>query len=220
MVITWKHTNMKLLVASNNAHKYQELREIFDAIGAPVELLTPRALGIELDPEESAPDYAKNALLKARAFAGALRAAHQHDISIIADDSGLEVDALHGAPGIYSARYHRSAPNGDGCAALLAEMQQVPPAARTARFQCAIVIITPDDSEHIFYGTCEGSIGYAKRGAGGFGFDPVFIIHDDTRTMAELFAQEKHVIRHRGIAARRAMEFLLADTGLWHAAPL
>lgn len=204
---------MKLLVASNNAHKHQELREIFDAIGAPVELLTPRELGIVLDPDESAPDYANNALLKARAFAGALRASNQHDIAIIADDSGLEVDALNGAPGIYSARYHRRAPDGDGCTALLNEMRNVPADARAARFQCAIVIITPDASAHIFYGTCEGSIGYAKRGAGGFGFDPVFIIHDDTRSMAELSAQEKHAISHRGIAARHAMEFLLAYAG-------
>ena len=204
---------MKLLVASNNAHKHHELREIFDAIGAPVELLTPRELGIVLDPDESAPDYANNALLKARAFASALRASSQHDIAIIADDSGLEVDALNGAPGIFSARYHRRAPDGDGCAALLNEMRDVPASARAARFQCAIVIITPDASERIFYGACEGSIGYAKRGAGGFGFDPVFIIHDDTRSMAELSAQEKRAISHRGIAARRAMEFLLAYAG-------
>jgi XTP/dITP diphosphohydrolase len=200
---------MKLLIASNNAHKHQELREIFAAIGSPVTLITPRELGIQLDPDESAADYAGNAGLKARAFAQALRATPDpDDIYVIADDSGLEVDALHGVPGIYSARYHKRAPNGDGCAALLKELSSVPDAQRTARFQCAIVLIAPDGSEHVFYGTCEGAISHEKRGVGGFGFDPIFLLAGDTRTMAELPAQEKHRVSHRGIAARKAVAFL------------
>ena len=200
---------MKLLIASNNAHKHQELREIFAAIGSPVTLITPRELGIQLDPDESAADYAGNAGLKAQAFAQALRATPDpDDIYVIADDSGLEVDALHGVPGIYSARYHKRAPNGDGCAALLKELGGVPDVQRTARFQCAIVLVAPDGSEHVFYGTCEGAISHEKRGVGGFGFDPVFLLASDTRTMAELPAQEKHRVSHRGIAARKAVAFL------------
>jgi XTP/dITP diphosphohydrolase len=205
---------MKLLIASNNAHKHQELREIFAAIGSPVTLVTPRELGIQIDPDESANTYAGNAGLKARAFVQALRATpNSADIYVIADDSGLEVDALHGAPGIYSARYHKRAPNGDGCAALLQELKDVPDAQRTARFQCAIVLIAPDGSEHVFSGTCEGSIGHETRGAGGFGFDPVFLPAGDTRTLAEFSAQEKHRISHRGVAARKAIAFLMEGAG-------
>ena len=205
---------MKLLIASNNAHKYQELREIFTAIGATADgalaFFTPRDIGIDIDPDETADTYAGNALLKARAFAQAMRALQSdHDVLwVIADDSGLEVDALGGAPGIYSSRYHKRAPNGDGSAELLRELRDVPDDRRSARFQCAIVLIAPDGSEHIFYGTCEGSIAHEKRGMGGFGFDPVFLIAGGARTMAELAPDEKHRISHRGIAARKAVAFL------------
>ena len=158
---------MKLLIASNNAHKHQELREIFAAIGARVELIAPHELGIDIEPAETAGTYAGNARLKAVAFAQALRGTARDDSAhpagpayVIADDSGLEVDALHGAPGIFSSRYHKRAPDGDGCAALLAEVEGVPDAQRTARFQCAIVLIpcaapvAPDGGEHVFLGTC------------------------------------------------------------------
>ena len=205
---------MKLLIASNNAHKQQELREIMAAVGAPAELVAPRDLGIDIDPDESADTYAGNALLKARAFAQAVRAERVQParrVFTIADDSGLEVDALNGAPGIYSARYHKRAPNGDGCTALLAELQGIPDDRRGARFQCAIVLIGPDGGEHTFYGTCEGWIGHGKRGQGGFGFDPVFMPADEvaaTRSMAELSPPEKHRISHRGIAARKMLEVM------------
>lgn len=210
---------MRFLVASNNAHKLRELREIFAAIGSRVELVAPRELGIDLEPDESAGTYADNARLKARAFAQALLARPDAGpLFVIADDSGLEVDALGGAPGIYSSRYHRRAPGGDGCTALLKEMEGVPDARRTARFQCAIVLISPygdapnrealDAYEHVFYGTCEGTITHELRGTGGFGFDPVFQLAGDTRTLAELPAQEKHRVSHRGVAARKAMAFV------------
>jgi XTP/dITP diphosphohydrolase len=197
----------KLLIASNNAHKHQELREIFASLNAPVELVAPRDLGIDIDPAESADSYAGNALLKARAFAQAVHSAQQR-LWVIADDSGLDVDALGGAPGIYSARYHKKAPLGDGCAALLREMQDVPPTQRSARFHCAIALIDPAGDEHLFDGLCEGRIGYQKRGAGGFGFDPVFIVGEDARTLAEYPADEKNRISHRGNAARKALAFL------------
>jgi XTP/dITP diphosphohydrolase len=211
---------MRLLIASNNTHKHQELREIFTAIGAAaseaaggaVEFVAPRDIGIDIDPDETADTFAGNALLKARAFAQAahaLKPSSAYDgLWIIADDSGLEVDALGGAPGIYSSRYHKRAPNGDGSAELLRELRDVPDNRRSARFQCAIVLIAPDGDEHIFYGTCEGSVAHEKRGTGGFGFDPVFIVAGGTRTMAELASQEKHRISHRGIAARKAVAFL------------
>ena len=126
----------------------------------------------------------------------------------MADDSGLEVDALGGRPGLYSARYHKAAPNGDGCTALLREMTAVPDDQRSSRFRAVIALISPDGTEHLFEGVCEGRIGHEKRGEGGFGFDPVFKVANDSRHLAELSAEEKHHISHRGVAARQVIAFL------------
>lgn len=211
-----------VLVASNNAHKLQEFREIFDLAGVSdaLRLVTSNDLGITLDPDETADTYLGNALLKGRAFATAVRGDARrdamlrvsitdlHGLFVLADDSGLEVDALGGRPGVLSARYHRAAPDGDGCAALLAEMSDIPNDQRTARFRCVIALIAPDRAEHIFDGVCEGHIGHEQRGANGFGFDPVFLV-DDKRTMAELAVVDKHRISHRGVAGRKVADFLL-----------
>lgn len=197
---------LKILLASNNAHKHQELREIFALCGLPVEFVTPRDTGLHLEPAETADTYAGNAQIKARAFAEAV-ARRGGGLWVMADDSGLEVDALAGRPGIHSSRYHQQAPNGDGCRALLAEMAGVPDDQRTARFRAVIALIAPDSNEYLFEGVCEGRIGHEKRGVNGFGFDPVFVT-DDGRTMAELPAEAKHRVSHRGVAARRAAEFL------------
>jgi len=194
-----------ILIATNNAHKLQEFREIFSQFGAGrIQLLTPLGEGLSLDPEETADTYLGNARIKARAFHSA-----RPDLWILADDSGLEVDALNGGPGIRSARYHASAPNRDGCAALLDAMAGVPADNRAARFRAVIVLISPEGHEQIFEATCEGSIGFDKRGVGGFGFDPVFRIAADTRHMAELPSAEKHRISHRGRAAQQ----LIAQLG-------
>lgn len=197
---------LKVLIASNNAHKQQELREIFALCDAPVEFVAPRDIGLGLEPAESADTYIGNAQLKARAFAQAL-AERGGGLWVMADDSGLEVNALAGRPGIHSSRYHQQAPDGDGCRALLAELAGVPDDRRAARFRAVIVLIAPDGNEYVFEGLCEGRIGHEKRGTNGFGFDPVFVI-DGGRTMAELPAEAKHRISHRGMAARRAAEFL------------
>lgn len=209
-----------ILVASNNAHKLQELREIIALAGAgdAIRLITPNDLALSLDPAETADTYEGNALLKARAFAVALHTPSpspslmgRGGLFVLADDSGLEVDALGGRPGIYSARYHKAAPGGDGCAALLAEMKDVPEGQRAARFRCAIALITSDGAEYVFDGVCEGHIGHEKRGRNGFGFDPVFVVAGDApaRTMAELSPEEKHRISHRGVATRKVADFLL-----------
>jgi XTP/dITP diphosphohydrolase len=193
-----------ILIASNNAHKLQEFREIFSQHGVSgIQLLTPEALGLLLDPEETANTYLGNARIKARAFQDIAR-----DLWVMADDSGLEVDALGGAPGIHSARYHKTAPGNDGCAALLRAMATVPEDRRTARFRAVIVLIEPGGGEHAFEGVCEGSIGFDQRGSEGFGFDPVFRVDGDTRHLAQLSADEKHRISHRGRAAEQVIEFL------------
>ena len=217
-----------IFIASNNAHKHQEMREIFALHGVnDVTWLSPKSLGFDLDPDETADTYVGNALIKARAFVAAvrdLRAAGStadtaggtaagtspYDLStlwILADDSGLEVDALNGRPGLLSARYHKAAPNGDGCTALLTEMKDVPGAQRTARFRAIIALAQIEGPEHLFEGVCEGSITREIRGAGGFGFDPVFDVGDG-RTMSEIPSTEKSSISHRGLAVKQAIDFL------------
>ncbi len=200
---------LHILIASNNAHKHQEFREIFVQHGIDAVLHTPREMGIELEPDETAHTYVGNSQIKARAFYDAIRK-NRNAMYVLADDSGLDVDALGGRPGVLSARYHKQAPHGDGCAALLNEMRGVPDAQRTGRFYAVIVLITPEGQEHVFEGICEGAISHEKRGAGGFGFDPVFIVAADARNrcMAELSANEKHRVSHRGIAAEKCADFL------------
>ena len=216
-----------IFIASNNAHKHQEMREIFALHNvADVTWLSPKLLGLDLDPDETADTYVGNALIKAREFAAAVRELHaasssSYDLSrmwILADDSGLEVDALEGRPGLRSARYHKAAPNGDGCTALLGEMLGVPDEARTARFRAVIVLMQIVGPEHLFEGVCEGKITHEIRGAHGFGFDPVFDIGDgrvgQSRTMAEISANEKSGISHRGRAVKQAIDFLRQHTNL------
>lgn len=199
-----------VLIASNNAHKLQEMREIFALAGAgdSIRLHTPNELGLSLDPDETADTYAGNAQIKAREFAQAVRG---RGLWVMADDSGLEVDALDGRPGVKSARYHKAAPNGDGCAALLLEMAGVPEAQRAARFHCVITLISPAGDEQTFHGICEGRIGHAKRGENGFGFDPVFVTQSGAG-MAELSSTDKHRISHRGVAARKVAAHLFGKT--------
>jgi XTP/dITP diphosphohydrolase len=198
---------INVLIASNNAHKLQEMREIFALAGAGdlIRLHTPNELALSLDPDETADTYIGNAQIKAREFAALVPG---RGLWVMADDSGLEVDALGGRPGVKSARYHKAAPNGDGCAALVAEMAGVPEAQRTARFHCVIALISPAGQEHLFHGICEGRIGHAKRGENGFGFDPVFMTQGGAG-MAELSSTEKHAISHRGVAARQVAAHLL-----------
>jgi len=195
-----------ILIASNNDHKLREFREIFAQFGSSeTELLAPRDLGFSLDPEETAETYLANARIKARAFHNLVR---RRDLWVMADDSGLEVDALDGGPGILSARYHKTAPNNDGCGALLKALAGVPEDRRAARFRAVVVLVAPGGEEHAFEGVCEGSIGFDQRGSGGFGFDPVFRVQGDTRHLAELSAEEKHRISHRGRAAQQVIAFL------------
>lgn len=202
-----------VMVASNNAHKLRELGEIFALAGVTgLALVAPSDVGLDCAPDETGATYLDNALIKARAFAHAYRERGARpdlgELWVLADDSGLEVDALGGRPGAHSSRYHQDAPDGDGCAALLREMAATPDAQRGARFRCVLVLIGPNGQEHIFEGVCEGRIARERCGENGFGFDPVFVV-DDGRTMAQLTAAEKHRISHRGVAGRKAAEFLM-----------
>ena len=189
----------KLVMATNNANKLREAKEILAPLG--IEVLSQREAGADCDPEENGSTFAENALIKAKAVYEAV------NLPTIADDSGLCVDAMDGRPGVHSARY---APKGEECAKLLCEMKGVPDEDRGAAFKCTICFI--DESGHYeFTGSCKGSIGYEMRGSNGFGYDPVFMVNN--RTMAELSAEEKNEISHRGAALRELYRFLKERNG-------
>lgn len=203
---------MVICAASNNAGKLKELRRILERMGHEVKSL--RELGIELDPEETGTTFAENARIKAEAFCKA------SGLPTVADDSGLCVDALHGAPGVYSARY--AGHHGDDAAnnaKLLQEMRQVPAENRTARFVSAVCFILSNGRELLVEGECPGTVAFSETGTNGFGYDPLFVpdrvgLPDGStventarRSYAELADGEKDAISHRG----RAMEKLEAE---------
>ena len=191
----------KLLVATHNRGKLREFAALLD--GLPFQLITPDDLGLNLDIVESGDTYAANARLKAVAYAQA------SGLLTLADDSGLEVDALDGAPGVRSARYALG-DDADRVTALLRALDRagVPGDARTARFRCVIVVAAPDGRTWETEGTCEGRIIDTPRGDGGFGYDPVFFVLGHGCTMAELPAEEKNRISHRARAAQAARPIL------------
>ena len=189
----------KLVMATNNANKLREAREILSPLG--IEVLSQGEAGADCDPDENGSTFAENALIKAKAVYETV------NLPTIADDSGLCVDALDGRPGVHSARY---APKGEECDKLLNEMNDIPDEKRKAAFKCTICYI--DENGHTeFTGSCEGHIGYEKRGSNGFGYDQVFMVNE--QTMAELSAEEKNRISHRGAALRELYRFLKERNG-------
>lgn len=186
----------KLVMATNNANKLREVREILSPLG--IEVVSQREAGVEVDPEENGMTFEENAEIKAEAVYNAIADLKNENLPVIADDSGLCVDALDGRPGVYSARY---APKGEECARLLEEMKEIPDNKRTARFVCSIVFLDKTGQSFEVCGTCEGRIGYEQRGTNGFGYDPVFMYGD--KTLAEMSAEEKNKISHRGAALQK-----------------
>jgi len=194
----------RLAIASGNAHKLREIRAI--CADWPVEWMTAETHeGPWPDVEEPHEAYLHNALEKARAVAAAL------GVPALADDSGLEVDALGGAPGPRSARYAGAdATDAANRRQLLAALKGVPGSGRSGRFRCVAAIAWPDGREVHAEGACEGTLETSERGSGGFGYDPLFVPEGWDRTMAELEPAEKHRISHRG-RALRALRSLLED---------
>jgi XTP/dITP diphosphohydrolase len=186
----------RLAIATRNAHKLREIGRICSAW--PVAWLTVDTHdGPWPDVDEPHYTYIENALVKARAVAAALR------VPAVADDSGIEVDALGGAPGPRSARYAGDdATDAENLARLLGAIATVPQAERTARYRCVAAVAWPDGAETWAEGTCEGRVETAPRGSGGFGYDPAFVAEGSNRTMAELDDGEKDAISHRGRAFR------------------
>lgn len=189
-----------LVLATGNPGKVREFRRLLDGSGYRV--LTPAEAGVAVDVVEDGATYAANAAKKARAVA---RAA---GTLALADDSGIEVDALGGRPGMYSARYGTPDLDDDGrTALLLRELAGTPPARRTARYRAVVALAWPDGRTELFEGTMEGQIAEQPRGERGFGYDPVFLVADG-RTAAELDDAEKDAISHRGQAVRAAVAWL------------
>ncbi len=191
---------MKIIIATHNKHKLQEMSRILAPMG--YEVVTDRDIGIELsDVEENGKTFLDNARIKAEA------GVRESGLPCIADDSGLCVDALDGAPGVFSARYSGVHGDDDGNnRKLLAELEGVPAEKRTAHFACAICVSFPDGSEVTATGKCEGYIGYEKKGSNGFGYDPLFMVGD--RSLAEMSAEEKDAISHRGNALKELQKIL------------
>ncbi len=190
----------RLLIGSSNPGKQREYRELL--AGLDLELVVPPHLDpVATEPDETGATFAENASHKARAYASAT------GLRTVADDSGLDVDALHGAPGLRSRRFFgEDATAAERNARLLALLDGVN--ARGARFVCVVALAWPDGRVELFDGEVRGEIAYAPHGEQGFGYDPLFVIADDGRTMAELPSQEKHVISHRGLAVAKLRAFL------------
>ena len=198
---------MKTIVfATGNRDKLKEIREIL--AGTDAEILSMREAGVTVGIEENGSTFEENSLIKARTVAGALPDTYREAV-VLADDSGLEIDALEGAPGVYSARFMGEDTSYDiKNAALLERMKDVPVPERTARFVCAVAAVMPDGSHHIVRKTIEGKIGYEPRGKNGFGYDPIFYLPDLSGSTAELPPEEKNAISHRGKALRAMAEYL------------
>ncbi|WP_350453741.1 RdgB/HAM1 family non-canonical purine NTP pyrophosphatase [Slackia heliotrinireducens] len=193
----------KVVIATNNAHKVEEISTALDFEGW--EFLKLSQVDPYEEPEEDADTFEGNALIKARA-------AHEHTgLAALADDSGLVVDALGGAPGVFSARY--AGVHGDddaNNAKVLAELEGVPDEERTARFACCIAFVDEDGTEITATGTIEGRIAHGLAGDGGFGYDPMFLpdhFHGE-KTLAQVTQDEKNAISHRGNALRALKEKL------------
>lgn len=191
----------KLLVASNNQHKIKEIKEILK--DRPVEVVSLKESGIDIDVEETGTSFMENAYIKAKAIYDLLD--NKEDYLVMSDDSGLEVDALDGAPGIYSARFAGDHGNSKkNNEKLLASLERVEFEKRTARFVCAIALIYGQGQVLKFVGEVEGYITDKEYGKDGFGYDPVFFTKEFNKTFAEISPEEKNSISHRG----RALEQL------------
>lgn len=189
---------MDFILASNNQKKLEEMQRILSPIG--IHVVTAKMLGTQLEEvEETGVTFEENARLKAAA------ACMELDMPAIADDSGLMVDYLDGAPGVYSARYAGEHGNDEkNNQKLLAALAGVPAQERTGRYVCAVCCIFPDGQEIMVRGECEGTIGFAPDGDGGFGYDPLFLVNG--RSFGRYTAEEKDTISHRGKALRQFAE--------------
>ena len=192
---------LKLLLASTNPGKIREYRSLLSNLG--YQIVTLADLGIAKVVTESGDSYEQNARLKAATYA------KLSQLVTLADDSGLEVDALNGEPGIHSARFAgKDATDVDKVKILLAKLASVPWEKRTAHFKCVIAIATPEGRLELCHGECHGIIAFEAKGENGFGYDPIFYLPEMGKTLAELPLGVKNQISHRGQAAQKAQQVL------------
>lgn len=194
--------SFELLIATRNPGKAEEISSLLASL--PIRVRTLQGFPDLPSVREDGKTYEENATLKAKAYA------RMTGLIALADDSGLEVDSLAGAPGVRSARYAgHAASDGDRVRLLLDEMRSVRETGRAARFRCLVAIAEPSGNVfRVESGVCEGSITTSPRGRGGFGFDPIFVPHGFSQTFAELSPAQKNAISHRGKAMRAARDFL------------
>ena len=187
---------MQIVLASSNKHKVQEINDIVKSLNIPLEFILPPE---GFDPEETGKTFEENSYIKA------LEAWKLTKNWVLADDSGLCIDALNGKPGIYSARYAETPAL--RIQRVLKELNGIK--NRNAHFTCAMTLINPEGNvEYKYQGICDGSIIEETRGTNGFGYDPIFLVKGDTRTMAELSEEEKNEVSHRSVALRKVLEFI------------
>ena len=191
----------KLLIASNNKGKLKEMRLLLQSLDS--QLVSPEELGLELEVEESGQTYAENAALKGAAFA------RESGLLTLADDTGLEVNALNGAPGLHSKRFspQPGATDAHRRALLIDRLRDFSPPWE-ARFCCVIAVVTPSGKTHFFEGECPGEIISQERGRHGFGYDAIFLLPDVGLTMAELELERKNLVSHRARAVQAALPVL------------
>lgn len=190
----------QVVIATKNKGKAKDFEAIFAPLG--YEVLTLFDVAPDMEIEETGTTFEENAILKAEAVAKRL------NTFVIADDSGLQIDALNGEPGVYSARYAGDHDDEANIKKVLENLEGVPEEKRTARFCCCLAITGPVHKTETVFGTCEGVIITEKRGNNGFGYDPIFFVPSMERTMAQMTAEEKGSISHRGNAIRKLAEEL------------
>ena len=199
----------RLLLATRARHKVAELRDLLDL--ADVELVTPDEVGVEGEPVEDASTFEGNAAIKVRYYA------ERSGLPTLADDSGLEVDALDGRPGVFTRRYAGDDPTDQqNNQKLLGELEGLPSEQRLARYQCVLAFVDPSAGGQLVFraGAFEGRIATAARGTGGFGYDPIFEPESEApggRTVGQMSAAEKHALSHRGQAARAMAAYLKGE---------
>ena len=200
--------DMRVIVATGNKDKVKEIKEILSDMDALV--VTMKDAGLSAEPEEDGATFLENAVIKAKAVAEkAAKSSDWKDAVVMADDSGLVIDALNGEPGIYSARYmgHDTSYR-EKNANLIERLDNVPEEERSARFVCAVAAVCPGGKILTAEAAMEGRIAYEEHGQGGFGYDPIFYLPEFDRTSAELSLEEKNSISHRGKALRMMREKL------------
>ena len=192
-----------LVIATHNQKKAKEMIQVVSAAFPELELKTLADFPGAPEPEETGVTYAENALIKARSATS-----YTHEWSL-ADDAGLEIDALPGELGIHSKRFEGEETTfPEKMAVILERMKGLPDSERCARFRCNIALVGPGGEEHVIEDTCEGRIAYRPSGSGGFGYDPIFFLPERGCCMAELSAEQKHLVSHRGKVLKKLAEHL------------